>query len=265
MHNAAFAALGLDFVYVALRVRPRDLRRAVLGIRALGFVGLNVTVPHKETIIPLLDDLSPAARAIGAVNTVVRRGARLEGRNTAPVGFIHAVRKLGLEPLGKTAVILGAGGSARAVAWALAEAGIHTMTILNRNVRRAGALAGALRSQARATIEVCPLAAAQRGDALADADLIVNCTSLGLDRKTAPPVAIRSSPKHCLVYDLVYRPRGTLLVENARKAGRKAENGERMLLEQAALAFCLWTKSRPPIREMERALHLPPVTRRPDK
>src|SRR6266540_115406 len=98
MHNAAFAALGLDFVYVALRVRPPDLRRAVLGIRALGFVGLNVTVPHKEAIIPLLDDLSPAARAIGAVNTVVRRGGRLEGHNTDAQGFIRAVRKLGFKP-----------------------------------------------------------------------------------------------------------------------------------------------------------------------
>jgi shikimate dehydrogenase len=259
MHNAAFAALGLDFVYVALRVRPPDLRRAVLGIRALGFVGLNVTVPHKEAIIPLLDDLSPAARAIGAVNTVVWHGGRLEGHNTDAPGFIRAVRKLGFKPRGKTAVILGAGGSARAVAWALADAEIRTMTILNRNVRRAGALAGALRSHTRTDIKVCPLATAQRVEVVADADLIVNCTSLGLDGKTAPPVAITAAPKHCLFYDLVYRPRATLLVENARKAGRKAENGERMLVEQAALAFRLWTSCTPPIRAMERALQVPAV------
>src|SRR2546430_10374881 len=117
MHNAAFAALGLDYVYVALRVSSRDLRRAIDGVRALGFAGLNVTVPHKQAILPLLDRVSPEATAIGAVNTVVRRGPRLEGYNTDADSFRRALAKLGFRPRGKSVVLLGAGGSAHAVAW----------------------------------------------------------------------------------------------------------------------------------------------------
>jgi shikimate dehydrogenase len=254
MHNAAFAALGLDFVYVALRVRPPDLRGAVLGVRALGFAGLNVTVPHKEAIVPLLDHLSSAARGIGAVNTVVRRGQRLEGHNTDAEGFRRAIVKLGFRPRRKSALLLGAGGSARAVAWALADGGIGALTILNRTIDRAKLLAGAIRAHGGPAIDTGALSAARRNEAVATADLIVNCTSLGLDGRSAPPIAIAATRKDCLFYDLVYGARPTPLVRAARRHGRRAADGLGMLLEQAGLGFRLWTGREPPPDVMAKAL-----------
>jgi len=237
MHNAAFAALGLDYVYVALRVRPEDLRRAVAGIRSLGFAGLNVTVPHKEAILRLLDELSPAARAIGAVNTVVRRGDRLVGHNTDAEGFRQSLRTAGFRGAGRKAVVVGAGGSARAVVWALRREGVRDITILNRDVARARSLATNLRPRAR----FGPLEDASRPEVLRDTDLVVNCTSLGLDGRSKPPIAIARTPKRCLVYDLVYGAKPTPLVRAARRRGRKAVDGFDMLLEQARLAFRIWT------------------------
>ena len=254
MHNAAFAALGLDYVYVALRVRPADLKQAIHGVRAFGFAGLNVTVPHKEAIVPLLDGLSPTARAIGAVNTVVRRGDRLEGENTDGTGFLRAVSKLGFRGRGKHAVLLGAGGSARAVAWALGGAGISRLTILNRSSKPAAALAAHARRSCDASIVVSTLDSNGRAELLEDADIIVNCTSLGLDGRTAPPVEIAATPRHCLFYDLVYRSGPTPLVRAARRHGRRAENGLGMLVEQAALAFQAWTGRAAPVATMKRAL-----------
>jgi len=253
MHNAAFEALGLDFVYVALRVRRADLGQAIAGVRALGIAGLNVTVPHKEAIIPFLDRLSPEARAIGAVNTVVRRGSRLEGHNTDAEGFLRAVRALGFRPRGRRAVVVGAGGSARAVAYALIEAGISRLTILNRHPARAAALAERIAARS-ATIEVGPLSFAQDAARIGEADLIVNCTSLGLDGKTSPAILLSATARHCVVYDLAYGARPTPLVQSARRHRRRSSDGTGMLLEQAALAFRLWTNRRPPLDVMRAAL-----------
>jgi shikimate dehydrogenase len=254
MHNAAFAALGLDYVYVALRVRPADLRRAVLGVRALGLAGLNVTVPHKEAILPLLDRISPEARAIGAVNTVVRRGSRLEGHNTDAEGFRRALAKLGFRPKGRAVVLLGAGGSARAAAWALAQGGVRSLTILNRSVERGTALARTIRRRYGLATGVAELRANVAIDALERADLIVNCTPLGLDGRTAPPIPIAVTPKHCLFYDLVYASGATPFVRAARRRKRRAADGLGMLLEQAGLAFELWTNRQAPLGLMNRAL-----------
>jgi len=254
MHNAAFAALRLDYVYVALRVRPMDLGPAMIGVRALGLTGLNITVPHKQAIVPLIDRLSPAARAIGAVNTVVRRGNRLEGHNTDAEGFLRAVRKLGFRPRGKSVILLGAGGAARAIGWALAHAGIAKLTVLNRSVEHASDLAQQIRGWGNCDVEIGPLHAARRSEMVGTASLIVNSTSLGLDGRTAPPVAITATPQHCLFYDLVYGTRETPLVRMARRHGRRAEDGLGMLLEQAGLAFRVWTRREPPLAVMGRAL-----------
>ena len=256
MHNAAFAALGLDYTYVALRVRPVDLRRAIQGARALGFAGLNVTVPHKEAVLSLLDGLSPTARAVGAVNTIVRRGDRLKGENTDAPGFLRAVAKLGFRARGKRAVLLGAGGSARAVAWALGGAGIARLTILNRTPRRAVALAARVRRGCDASVVVGSLESTGSADLLEDADIVVNCTSLGLDGRTTPPVAIAATPRHCLFYDLVYSSEPTPLVRKARRDGRRAESGLGMLVEQAALAFRIWTGRTAPVATMEHTLEV---------
>jgi shikimate dehydrogenase len=254
MHNAGFAKLGLDYVYVALHVRPADLKRAIAGVRALGFAGLNVTVPHKQAILPLLDDLSPDARAIGAVNTVVRRGDRLRGENTDGKGFLSAVAKLGVRVRGKRVVLLGAGGSARAVAFALGRAGISRLTIVNRHPERAAALASAVRQGCQASVLAAGFDFTRSAELLEDADLVVNCTSLGLDGRTTPDVEIAATPAHCLFYDLVYRSGPTPLVSAARRHGRRAENGLGMLVEQAARAFRIWTGRAAPVATMRHTL-----------
>jgi len=254
MHNAAFAALGLDYVYVALRVAPADLRKAVLGVRALGFAGLNVTVPYKQAIIPFLDRLSPGARAIGAVNTVVREGRQLVGHNTDAAGFGRALSRLRFRVNGRRAVVLGAGGSARAVVHALLDGGIRHVTIFNRDVRRAVDLASALGGRRAAPIDVRPLALAAREEFMTGADIVINCTSLGLDGRGGPRAALAATPRHCLVYDLIYRARPTPLVEKARRLGRRGENGHQMLVQQAALAFRLWTRRKPNVEVMVGAL-----------
>jgi shikimate dehydrogenase len=254
MHNAAFAALGLDYAYVALRVRPVDLRSAIQGVRALGFAGLNVTVPHKEAVVSLLDELSPTAHKIGAVNTVVRRGGRLRGENTDASGFLRAVSRLGFRARAKRAVLLGAGGSARAVAWALGGAGIARLTILNRSPQRAVTLAARIRRGCATSVVAASLDAKGSPDFLEDADIVVNCTSLGLDGRTAPSVEIAATPRDCLFYDLVYRSEPTPLVRVARRGGRRAEDGLSMLVEQAAVAFRIWTGRAAPVATMRRAL-----------
>lgn len=255
MHNAAFAALGLDFAYVALRVAPAELPRALTGVRALGLAGLNVTVPHKERIIPLLDGISERARRIGAVNTVYWETDELRGDNTDAEGFLRDLRRLGLLPKGKRAVLLGSGGSARAVAWALCEAGLAHLTIANRTRRRAAALAGSIR-KAGGSATALPLSAAFDPDTLRSADLVVNATSLGLDGRAFPALPLGATPRGCLCYDLIYAAQPTSFVRLARRAGRPAADGRGMLLEQAGLAFHRWTGRRAPLDVMARALGL---------
>ena len=135
MHNAAFRALKLDFAYVAFPVRPAQVRQAIEGIRALGIAGVNVTVPHKERVITWLDSISPTARRAGAVNTIVQRDGRLHGENTDVTGFLHALRDGGFRVRGRRALVIGAGGVARAVVTALAEGKAETVTVANRTVR----------------------------------------------------------------------------------------------------------------------------------
>ena len=248
MHNAAFAELGLDYVYVALHVLPANLEQAIQGVRALGFAGLNVTVPHKEAILSLLDDVSPSARVIGAVNTVVRRGGRLRGENTDGQGFLRAVAKLGIRVRGKRVVLLGAGGSARAVAWALGRAGIARLTILNRHPKRAAVLASAVRRGCDASVLAADLDAARSAHLLKEADLVVNCTSLGLDGRTSPDVEIAATPARCLFYDLVYRSEPTPLVRR-----RAATAGAR----KTAWA-CSWNKRPSPSESGRGGLHRSP-------
>ena len=254
MHNAAFRALGLDYVYVAHRVRPSDLAKAVDAVRVLGYVGLNVTVPHKERILPLLDSVTPVARSIGAVNAVVRRGRRLVGDNTDGGGFRLALERLGFRPKGKSVLVLGAGGSARAVVWALVDAGVGRLRVVNRTVARAAALRRMVPPARRSVVDVGPLSQAVDPAIVAGADLIVNCTSLGLDGRTVPPLAVDATPKRCLVYDLVYGAHETPLVRLAKRHGRRAADGRGMLLEQAGLGFRLWTGRRPPLDVMRKAL-----------
>lgn len=255
MHNAAFATLGLDYCYVPLSVAPSRLKEAVEGLRALGFIGANVTVPHKEAVMAYLDEVSPEAKAIGAVNTMVVQNERLTGYNTDWRGFLAALRDGGFAPEGKRAVVLGAGGAARAVVYALGTAQAE-IAILNRTPSRAEALVKDL-SPLLPLISLTPLPLNEETllEQAADAHLLVNATPLGMWPKVgeSPWPESLAYPGHLTVFDLIYNPRRTKLLEQAEAAGAKAIDGLGMLTHQGAKAFRLWTGVDPPLVTMYKA------------
>ena len=253
MHNAAFTAARLDWAYVPFRVRPADLGAAVAGARALGLAGFNVTVPHKEAVLPLLDRVHADARALGAVNTVVRRGRRLVGYNTDAAGFRATLSVGGVPVRGSRALLIGAGGAARAVAHALLGAGCRELVLVNRTPARARRLRRQLKNmRTRATL--APWRRLADPDLLGRLDLLVNCTSLGLNGERIVPLALDATRRDCVVVDVVYARRATPLVAEARRAGRRALDGLAMLLHQGAHAFTLWTGRRAPLAAMAAAL-----------
>ncbi|MFM7321984.1 MAG: shikimate dehydrogenase [Armatimonadota bacterium] len=250
MHNAAFAALGLDWVYVPFAVDPDRVREAVAGVRALGIVGVNVTVPLKERVGEWLDDLTPTARRLGAVNTIFRDGDALVGDSTDGDGFLAALAHAGHPPIaGATAVVLGAGGSARAVVDALARREMRVV-VANRTVERAEAL------RALGAGEIVGWSEDSIGSAVAGADLVVNTTSLGMtpNADTVPPVPAGALHPGIAVVDLVYNPPRTLLMERAVAMGAPAFNGLEMLVRQGALSFERWTGQAAPVDAMRGAV-----------
>jgi shikimate dehydrogenase len=251
MHNAAFASLGMDWCYLPFAVAPEALADALRGARALGLRGLNATVPHKQALLALVDDLTPEARAIGAVNTLLF-GERLTGHNTDAAGFMRALREAGGEPRGCRALVLGAGGAARAVGYGLAAAGAR-LTLLNRTPERAVALAadlGAALPQAR--VDAGPLTADALARLAPGVDLVVNTTSVGMwpESDATPWPAEVDYPAGALLLDLIYNPPETRLMASARSQGARADNGLKMLVHQGAEAFRLWTGVEPPVGVM---------------
>jgi shikimate dehydrogenase len=240
MHNAAFAALGLDWVYVAFRTAPDRGEAAVRAVLDLGLSGLNVTMPHKAPAAAACDELAPEAGVLGAVNTVVVERDRLVGHNTDGSGFLHALADESVAVDAKQCLVLGAGGAARAIALALADAGA-VVTVAARRVDAARAAAdlarGAAVAMAEAPIEEC--------------DVLVNATPLGM-RDEAPPFDAERLRSGQFVFDTVY-PGETPLLEAARAAGATAAGGLGMLVHQGALAFRLWTGRAAPVEVMRAA------------
>ncbi len=254
LYNAACAALGLDYVYVPFPVKPDDLAPAVRAIRALGLHGLNVTIPHKEAIVALMDRLTPMARLIGAVNTVEVAGRRLIGHNTDGQGFLAAYQEqIPGDLAGRRAVLIGAGGAARAVAVTLASEGLACLIMVNRTASRAEALLADLaRRFRRLRLDVLPLRRlAVRG---VEADLVINATPLGMADYPPFPFSPEVVSGAAVACDLVYRPRMTPFLKAARAAGIQTVDGTGMLLHQAALAFEIWTGRRAPLAAMRMAL-----------
>jgi shikimate dehydrogenase len=251
MHNAAFASLGLDWAYVPLPVYPDHIGEAMRGLLAMGFAGANVTVPHKQAVLPHLDDIAEDALVIGAVNTIVVRDDQLIGDNTDAVGFLASLGDAGFDPDGIYAAVLGAGGAARSIAHALALAGTRQVCIFNRHVSRAENLCRDMaKFHTAVRFEAYPLHAVEIiGD---DTSLVVNTTSLGMwpDTETSPWPATLPVPAHLTVYDLVYRPRETLFLTQARATGAEIVNGLGMLVHQGAAAFHMWTGCAAPIEVM---------------
>ena len=259
MHNAAFAALGLDAVYVPLAVQPERLGRAVAAVRALGIAGFNVTLPHKTEVIALLDELTPAARAVAAVNTVIRREALLVGDNTDAVGLARSLLEAGVALQGASAVVLGAGGAARAAVFGLASAGAVRITVAARNRPAAAALVAELAPHAPgATLTACALDA-ELTSALTGCSLLIQATSATLGASESADAFAASLPLDALppsatVCDLVYKPLRTAVRARADALGLRTVAGIGMLLHQGALAFERWTGQSAPIEVMRQAL-----------
>ena len=250
MHAATFRALDLDALYAAFDVPPRFLAPMLRAFVLSGVEGLNVTVPLKERVAPLLDHVDPAAAAIGAVNTIVIRHRRTTGYNTDGVGFRRALEELGWRGRRASVVILGAGGAARAVAWELGRVRGSRLTIANRHPRRAQALARWLRRHRTGIqVEAIPLSRVS----LEGAALVVNATTLGMRKTDGSPVNPALLHRGLTVYDLVYH-RQTPLVRAARRRGCVAANGLSMLLYQGAESLRLWLHREPPVDVMRRAL-----------
>ena len=238
LHNAAFAALGIDAVFVALPVAPAALAAALRGMAALGFLGASVTVPHKQACRDLCDRLDGAAEAVGAVNCVAFAGDALVGHNTDAAGFVDALSgELGREARGARAVLLGAGGAARAVAHGLTSAGAAEVTVV-----------------ARRPADWCPVRGWDQLAALASgADLLVDCTSAALGSEPYPaPVPVDALPAGAAVVSLMYG-RPLPLLEAAHARGLPAMDGAGMLVHQGARAFTIWTGRPAPIDAMRRA------------
>jgi len=255
MHNAAFRELGLDYIYVPFNVHPDNLEAAVRGIRALDLVGVNVTVPHKERVIEFLDWVSDDARAIGSVNTIHNSDGVLKGYSTDGPGFIRALEEAGKSPGGSKAVILGAGGSARATAHALAARGAG-VTVANRTYSRAVELSESLSAAlGMKAIKPAALDGAEAREAVLEADLLVNCTSVGMHPHTeAQPIPSEWLHAGLFVFDQIYNPLETGLLKAAEAAGACGVNGVGMLVFQGAISFEIWTGQAAPVEVMRRAV-----------
>lgn len=246
MHNAAFKEAGLNCHYAAFAVPPNLVQQAVHGLAALGLVGANVTIPHKEAVIPHLDEIGPSARLVGAVNTiVVHADGRLVGHNTDGPGFMALLQDSGVDPAGRRCVVLGAGGASRAVATHLALAESSQVAVINRTVARAeevvAQVAEAVGRDAPALLALSPHDS-KTGTALRTADLIVNCTPLGMhpDVDSTPLPDLSILRDSCAVVDTIYHPQETRLLREAAERGLTAVGGLGMLVHQGALSWEYW-------------------------
>lgn len=254
MHNAAFAADGADYVYVAMDVVPDRLPAAVGGLAALGFVGFNVTMPHKKAILPLLDELDKTARLSGAVNTVVAGEEGLQGLNTDGSGFVEACGEAGVFLAGRRVLILGAGGAAAAIAVAVLGEGASRLYIVNRTIGRAEELRAKLSETARGVeILVRPFDGVDK--VAAEAEVLINATYLGMKKRDPLPLPAESLSAEKVVCDAVYLAGAeTALIRHAREAGARTVSGERMLLYQGVQAQRIWTGREPNVKAMSDAL-----------
>ncbi|MQF48725.1 shikimate dehydrogenase [SAR202 cluster bacterium AC-647-N09_OGT_505m] len=251
--QAALDYYGLDVRYEVMDVDVTSLPRVVAILRDMNQIGANVTVPHKEAIVALLDDLEEEAKLIGAVNTIENRRGVLVGHNTDAQGFLRALKEdAGFDPACRTALVLGAGGVARAVAMALAGAGVKSLVIANRTVERAKALVEDVRPLVPSA-EAISLHPESLSIAAANSEVIVNCTSLGMMGGTGQgrtPIEAELVPSHALICDLVYNPQETQLLREASEAGARVLGGLPMLIYQGAASFELWTGKEAPVKVM---------------
>ena len=255
IHNAAFQKLGLNFVYLAFRVEV--IGDAIKGLRSLGnFRGASVTIPHKVAAVPFLDAVEPTARHIGAINTIVAEGGTLTGYNTDATGALRALREGGVALKGQQVIMLGSGGAARAIAFALEiEAGIERLTLLGIDEWERTTLAQDLQSKTGLAVQVLPFDEATLRQVLPEAHVLIHCTPTGMSpnvQGTAVPATLLHAG--LTVMDIVYNPRETRLLKDAKAAGCRTVPGLEMFLHQAAAQFELWTNQAAPTDVMRAVL-----------
>lgn len=253
MHNAAFGELGINAVYLCFEVRPEDLKGAVGGLKALGISGANVTVPHKVEIINLLDELEDEVKSIGSVNTVKNLEGRLIGFNTDGIGFIKSLKEdLDIEPKAKNFFIFGAGGAGRAVGFNLAKEGANQIYFFDAIKMRAEKLVERLREQ----FQNCTISSVSQisPSTFEVVDVIINATPQGMKEEDFLLFDLNFVSPKTAIYDLIYNPKETKLVKEAKKRKLKAVNGLGMLLHQGAESFKIWTQKNAPLEVMKKAL-----------
>ncbi|MGA2030021.1 MAG: shikimate dehydrogenase [Verrucomicrobiota bacterium] len=250
MHNAAFAALGLNWRYLAFEVNPKNLRAAIEGAKAMNFAGINLTVPHKLLAVEMMDILDESAKKWGAVNTIRFDNVHAIGFNTDADAIVTALREdLKMELRGAKVLLLGAGGAGRTAALKLASESVAELFLVNRTETKANAVAGEI-------IERFPFVKVVVGFPKSTVDLVINATSLGFKLDDVPPLDENqfSLKQTRAVYDMIYRPAETALLKAAKKSGCETANGLGMLLHQGAKAFEIWTGKSAPLEVMRRAL-----------
>ncbi len=258
MHNEAFRLLGLDFVYLAFDVQPQQLKEAFEGLKAVHIQGFNLTMPLKTAILPYLDGLTPSARLAGAVNTVFCQEGRYIGHNTDGIGYMQSVADQGCQIIGKKMTLLGAGGAATAICAQAALDGVSSIDMFKRK-----------NASFSETEAFCQRIAADTGclirlldiedkdllaDSLKDSAILTNATNVGMAPHTDQSILPDASllPPHVIVSDIIYNPRETLLMQQAREAGCRAFNGLYMLLFQGAAAFRCWTGQEMPVEQIRK-------------
>jgi shikimate dehydrogenase len=266
MQNAALGACDIHMQYARFHIRANELRSALLFLRRLDFVGINLTVPHKLAAFAQVDDADESARRIGAINTIRLRDQELVGSNTDGEGFLHAIRReFSMDLRDLRVLIIGAGGgTGRAIAWQCALENCERLVLINRTLEKANALADQLRPcfagppvlGPAARIEAAAWDESTMRVQLADIDLIVNATPLGMNPSDPSPVPARLLAPHQIVFDCVYGSSRTALLRAAEEAGARGANGLSMLLYQGALSFSIWFNREAPIEAMRAALAL---------
>lgn len=256
IQNGAFKYLDLDCVYVPFPVKPDLLEQSILGIKALSIKGVNVTIPYKEKIIDMLDELSTEAAHIGAVNTIHNEMGRLKGYNTDGQGFLMAIRNAGVNLLENKIIIIGAGGAARAIGISLAMKGMREIIICNRTYNNAEILKDDINKIYPGSCKVLPYKTESIREIMQQNDLLVNTTPLGMvpNIEESPIMSEDIFRNDIFVCDIVYNPLNTLFLKNAKKAGAYIIYGYEMLLYQGAATFEIWTGKKAPIDIMRKLL-----------
>ncbi|MBS7658046.1 shikimate dehydrogenase [Candidatus Bathyarchaeota archaeon] len=253
IHNSAFKTLNINAVYLTFEVKKEFLKKAINGVKALGIKGLNVTIPHKVNVIKYLDELNYEANLIGAVNTILNEDEELVGFNTDYTGVLKTFEAYKVDLNDKKIVLLGAGGAAKAIAFAIAEQS-SSLIILNRTKRKAVNLAKELNKKLKVNVAGDSLTFETLKNSLKNADILINATSVGMHPNADQTLVTKDFiKKDMVVLDIVYNPLETKLLKEAKKAEAKCINGVEMLVQQAAEAFKIWFKIDPPINEMRNA------------